>query len=347
LALTVTQIYEIDPVQDQRWAEFLERHRCATLFHSAEWLNALHRTYRYRVSAVTTSGPGEPLRNALVFCRVQSWLTGRRIVSVPFSDHCAPLVESVEDLECLLSHLKKELDQGAGRYLEIRSDAGVSAGMTDSASFCLHRLDLRPSLQELSNGLHESCIRRKMAKAQRVGICYEQGTSEQLLLKFYELMVLTRRRHRTLPQPLSWFRNLMALVGEKGRIRLASYGGEPVAAILTICHKATMTYKYGCSDPQFHRLGPMQLLMWKAIQEAKKDELVELDMGRTDWNNTGLLAYKDRWGCARSLLTYQRYPVMSSAQTAGISIQVPKPVYSLTPKSVLSTAGRFVYRHLG
>jgi hypothetical protein len=34
----------------------------------------------------------------LVFCRVRSWLTGRRSISLPFSDHCEPLVESHEAL---------------------------------------------------------------------------------------------------------------------------------------------------------------------------------------------------------------------------------------------------------
>ena len=48
--------------------------------------------------------------------------------------------------------------------------------------------------------------------------------------------------------------------------------------------------------------------MWKSIQDAKNRGLLEFDMGRTDWKNEGLLAYKDRWGGARSTLMYFRYP---------------------------------------
>ena len=201
------KIHEIDPLQDARWPQLMEQHNQATLFHSKEWLSALQRTYGYRASALTTSGPGERLTNALVFCRVQSWLTGRRLVSVPFSDHCTPLVDGDEELGCLLSCLKDDLDQEAGRYVEIRSAvgrAGASLGMADSATFCLHRLDLSPSLREIFRNLHESCIRRKLTKAKRVGVTYEEGRSEELLRSFYELMVLTRRRHHMLPQPLSW-----------------------------------------------------------------------------------------------------------------------------------------------
>ena len=306
----------------------LEKHGLATIFHSAGWLAALERTYGYKARALTTSGPGEPLTNALVFCRVQSWLTGRRLVSVPFSDHCIPLVESEEEFRPLVSHLKNECDCGREKYFEIRSADLGAEGMAESASFCLHRLDLRPSLNELFHALHESCIRRKIARAQREGITYEEGVSEELLHKFFQLMVLTRRRHQIPPQPLSWFRNVIACVGDGVKIRVASHEGQPAAAILTIRYKSTMTYKYGCSDPRFHKWGPMQLLMWKAIQEAKESGLLEFDMGRTDWDNEGLLTYKDQWGCKRSTLTYLRYPALKTKRTEQIPMRIAKLLFS-------------------
>jgi CelD/BcsL family acetyltransferase involved in cellulose biosynthesis len=342
----VTKVYEIDPLGDERWVALLEKHRSAALFHSPEWLSALQRTYRYSVGALTTSGPGEPLTNALVFCRIRSWLTGARLVSVPFADHCTPLFETREEFDSLLSHLKQECDRGEDRYLEIRSDAN-GAGMAGPASFCLHRIDLRPNLSELFHALHGNCIRRKIARAQREGVTYEEGTSEEMLLKFYELTVLTRRRHRVPPQPLSWFRNLIACMGDKVKIRLAYHKGQPAAGILTIRYKATMTYKYGCSDSRFHRFGPMQLLMWKAIQEAKDEGLLEFDMGRTDCDNEGLLTFKDRWGATRSTLTYMRYPQLSTQRGTGDTfMRAAKSLFALAPDRLLTRAGNILYPHI-
>ena len=37
----------------------------------------------------------------LCFAEMKSWLTGRRLVSLPFSDHCEPLVDSEEDLDVM------------------------------------------------------------------------------------------------------------------------------------------------------------------------------------------------------------------------------------------------------
>lgn len=91
-------VFQIDPIQDPRWARFVAEHPRASIFHTPEWLETLRRTYRYSAVALTTSGPGEPLSNGVVFCRVNSWVTGSRSVSLPFSDHCDPLVNTAEEL---------------------------------------------------------------------------------------------------------------------------------------------------------------------------------------------------------------------------------------------------------
>ena len=87
-------VYEIDPLQDQRWNELVHKHPHGSVFHSASWLEALRSTYGYDPVVISTSAPYKPLTNGLVFCRVKSWLTGHRFVSAPFSDHCEPLVSS-------------------------------------------------------------------------------------------------------------------------------------------------------------------------------------------------------------------------------------------------------------
>lgn len=346
----MARVYELDALGDPRWPRFLERHGMATVFHSPEWLEALRRTYGYDASVLTTSPPGADLRNGLVFCRVRSWLTGRRLIAVPFSDHCTPLIDSEEDLICLLSRLKQEADQGGEKYLEIRSNseaARLGAGLAGSAVFCLHRLDLRPSLSELFDGFHHSCIRRKIARAQREGVRYDEGTSEEVLLKFFKLTVLTRRRQQIPPQPLSWFRNLVACFRDRLKIRLASKDGHLAAGILTIRNKGTMTYKYGCSDRRFHKDGPMQVLMWKAIQDAKESGLLEFDMGRSDWSNEGLLAFKDHWGATRSKLVYLRHPAPKpQARAEGVRISIARRMFALAPSGLLTYAGSVLYRHI-
>jgi lipid II:glycine glycyltransferase (peptidoglycan interpeptide bridge formation enzyme) len=217
--------------------------------------------------------------------------------------------------------------------------------MTQSATFCMHRLDLRPSITELFHALHHSCIRRKIARAEEEGLAYEEGRSEDLLERFFALMVLTRQRHRLAPQPKSWFRNLITCLGEQLKIRVALHQGHAVASILTIEYKETMVYKYGCSDHHFHKFGPMQFLLWHAIQDAKNHRLSEFDLGRSDWDNEGLLRFKDRWNSVRSVLKYWRYAAPNAGREC-MPMRLTKRILSLTPNRFLPAAGSVLYRHI-
>jgi Acetyltransferase (GNAT) domain len=344
-------VYKIDPLKDRRWAEFLDRHPESSVFHTPAWLQALQRTYGYEPVVFTSSPPEAELKSGLSFCRINTWFTGRRLVSLPFSDHCTPLVENSAELRGLLTSLQREQENENWKYIEIRSadlhlpDAKV---FEKANAFTFHKLDLRPSLDELFRGFHKDCVQRKIQRAEREGLIYEQGRDESLLRKFYHLLLITRRRHGLAPQPLRWFRNLIACVGDGAKILVASKDGRPVASILTLRHKRVLVYKYGCSDHRFNNLGGTQLLMWKTIQEAKNDQLDEFDMGRSDCDQPGLIAFKDRWGAAQSTLFYLRYPA-PSLQTANGAVHgnFAKYILAHVPDSLLAATGSMLYKYMG
>ena len=344
-------VYEIDPTRDERWDGFLQNHPDASIFHTSGWLEALRRTYGYQPVAFTLSPPGHPLTNAIPFCQVSSWLFGRRLVSLPFSDHSTPLVEHSEQLDSLLFCLREKLRRKKWSYIEIRPADSTSGGCTafgESQAFCLHKLDLRPGLDDIFRNFHKDCVQRKIRRAAREGLTCEEGRSDSLVDTFYQLLLTTRRKHGLPAQPVEWFRNLIACVGDKAKIRVASKDGRPIASIFTLCHKQVLIYKYGCSDRRFSNMGGTQLLLWNAIREAKMSRLSEFDLGRSDRDNPGLLVFKDRWGAARTPLTYLRYPVRDPSHIlGGTQARIGKYVWSHAPVSVLALAGRVLYKYIG
>jgi len=344
-------MYQIDPLQDRRWGELLLKHPAATVFHLPEWLEALRRTYRYAPVVFTTSAPSQELTDGLAMCRVNSWLTGRRLVSLPFSDHCEPLVSGMEEFQRLLSGLKQEMARGMHRYIEFRPLSllpGCEGGLERSEHFYFHKLDLSLPATELFGRFHKNCVKKKIIRAEREGLVYEEGHSAALLRKFYELQVITRRRHQLAPQPFAWFRNLAACMGEKLTVRLVSKDNTLIASILTLKFRQTLVCKYVCSNKLFSNLGGIQLLFWKAIQGAKREGLLELDLGRTEPGNEGLILFKDHLGATRTTGTYWRYPASSTALGRDTwKMGVAKQVFSHLPNAWLTTTGRLLYRHIG
>jgi len=343
-------VYTFNPLEDPRWAEFVQRHPRASVFHTTGWLEALRRTYGYEPIVYTTSPPGAMLTNGIVFCRVSSWLTGRRMVSLPFADHCEPLVDSREQSKEVFRSLQTTLDREKLKYIEIRPlgvELPAEPCIQESNMFCFHVLDLRPALDNLFRGFQKDSIQRKIRRAEREALCYEQGCSEVLLNKFYRLLLLTRQRHNLPPQPIEWFRNLITLLRGQLTIRVASYGQRPIGSILTLTHGDTLVYKYGCSDARYHNLGGMPFLFWKAIQEAKERGMQVLDFGRSDTTNQGLIRFKDQWGTTRSMLAYGRICARGRHQVAESQLtQLSKRLFARMPDGLFIAAGRLLYRHI-
>jgi GNAT acetyltransferase-like protein len=344
-------VYAIDPLQDARWPAFVLRHPNSSVFHTRGWLRALQMTYDYEPVAFTTSAPAADLTNALVFCVVRSWLTGNRFVALPFSDHCEPLVEHADQFKALSSHVESLRSKERWKYVEMRSANSLldfDRGYIPTATYYLHRLDLRPSLDALRKGFHKDCIQRKISRAVREGLTYDAGHSESLLQQLYGLLQLTRSRHHLPPQPFEWFQNLMACMGDDACIWIASKAAQPVAGILTLRHGKKMVYKYGGSDTHFNSLGGTPMLFWQAIKEAKQAGAEDFDLGRSDLDNPGLITFKERWSAACYTITKWRTAgVAASPSFEKLKIRCAKEVCARLPDRVLTLAGRLLYRHIG
>jgi hypothetical protein len=324
------------------------------VFHTVGWLTALRRTYGYEPVAFTTSSPAGELENGLVFCHVNSWLTGRRLVSLPFSDHCEPLCDSVEEMHFLLRYLRAALDHREWKYFEIRpvawnlSESGDGNGLYPAETYFLHALDLRPDVGDVFRGLDKDSVQRRVRRAQRAGLVERCGNSKDLLEEFYRLFVVTRSRHRVPPSPYAWFRNLVDCQGQALEVRLAYKDKTPVAGILTLQFRDIVYYKYGCSDARFNKLGATPWLLWRAIEAAKSNGATEFDLGRTEEDNPGLLEFKNHWVPKPKHLVYCRFPAAASTHPkADWKLRAAKYAFAMMPSVLLRLTGRLLYRHAG
>ncbi len=326
-------------------------HPGSSAFHQHGWLKALAETYGYHPMVLTSTPAGMPLLDGIAFCEVRSWITGSRLVSIPFADHAEPLLNGIDDVPEFTEWMRTERLRQKWKYIEVRPlDWVVPSGcsLAPSQSFWIHTLSLMPSLEKIFGNLHKSCLQRRIRRAEHEQLSYEKGCSEALLNDFYRLLMITRRRHHVLPQPRAWFRNLVTFMSPSVEVRLVRKSAVPIAAILTLRHRGTVVYKYGCSDETFHQLAGMPFLFWRLIEESKAAGAERIDFGRTDLDNSGLTAFKDRFGTTRSTLTYFRSPVSARKKFAlAPDLPAARSLISTLPDAFLSRAGLLIYRHIG
>lgn len=344
-------LHILDPMRDSRWDALVSSHPRASVFHQTGWLKALAMTYDYRPLVLTSAAEENPLSDGVVFAEIKSWITGCRLVSLPFADHCDPLLNESADLLKILRWIGSQSRDQRWKYIELRplwSELSPGPVFKTYHSFWLHTLSLTQSLGEIFSAFHPECMQRRIRRAERAQLSYERSCSSENLCDFYRLLLITRRRHQLPPQPLVWFRNLIACLGTKLDIRVARKEGVPIAAILALRHGPTIVYKYGCSDHGYHHLAGMPFLFWRLIEESKAEEAEAIDFGRTELSNEGLTAFKDHLGAIRHRLTYYRNVNREIGSSAVIPcLPAVGRLFSLMPNGISSKVGGLLYRHIG
>jgi lipid II:glycine glycyltransferase (peptidoglycan interpeptide bridge formation enzyme) len=137
-------------------------------------------------------------------------------------------------------------------------------------------------------------------------------------------------------------------MGDDLKVRVAYLNGAPIASILTLRFKTTLVYKYGCADDRFFRLGGMQSLLWRAIEDAKQSGLKEVDLGRSDASNAGLINFKSRLGARRSTLRYFRFPAQAGTKSlSAIAAGHFEACLRFTPTPILVGGSSLLYKHFG
>ena len=293
----------------ENWDFRLSHFPSATFFHSAAWARVMHSTYGYQPVYFTLSECGR-IQSLLPVMEVNSWLTGRRGISLPFTDECAPLCSDAASFHRLSEQATECAAARAWRYWECRGGRSWFGDVPASTSFYGHRLELQDDESALFARV-DSSVRRAVRKAEQGGLTVEFSQELDAVRIFHRLLGRTRRRHGVPVQPFAFFRNIHrhVLSQNLGWVVLARHGRVPVAGAMFFHFGRDAIYKFGASHEKFQLLRANNLVMWEAIKWYARRGFGSLDFGRTSLGNAGLRRFKLGWGTREHRVEYVRYDV--------------------------------------
>jgi len=337
----------VDPTTQSDWDDRVTAFDGWTIFHTVAWARVLRETYGYRPLYFTAGDEGRLLA-AVAMMEVDSSLTGRRGVSLPFTDYCDPLIDkSVPVGE--LSRFILDYGRKAGwKSVEFRG-AGLAEGPA-STSFYRHTLDLTPGAERLFANLKDT-TRRNVRKAMREGVTVGMHDSLESVREYYRLHCMTRKRHGVPPQPVEFFDKIHEHVIGRGLgvVALASHNGVPIAGDVFFGLQGKALYKFGASDYAYQNLRASDLVMWEGIQWHAERRYDSLCFGRTEMDNEGLRRFKNQWGTDEQQIHYSRYDlrrdefITTTPQTGGSHHRF----FHAMPIPVLRVFGSLLYKHMG
>lgn len=340
----------IDPIADPAWLGFLERCPRAEVFHHPRWLELLRAQYGYGIHACCVAD-GDRIVAGLPIARIESRLTGRRLVALPFSDLCSPVVAEGADagpaLAALAGALAEERER-TGLELTIHAELDGIPGAHVQHGFFRHLLPLAADPAEVERGFSKSQIKRGIKKAVREGLVAERRTDTAALDAFYALHMPTRKKLGVPTQPKRFVRRFAGLFeAGLGFVELVKDGERPIAAAVFLTYNGTVTYKYGASDVSALGKRPNNLLFSEVIRQACGEGFHTLDFGRTDMDNEGLRAFKRSWGASEVELSYTYLTDEPPSTEVPLRNRIMTATIQHSPAGVSRLVGETLYRHFG
>jgi hypothetical protein len=347
----------VDPLSDVRWDLFVENHPHGTIYQHSSWMRVIDLTYRHvRPLCFVIEDKDFNIQAAIPCFIVKSMLTGTRIVSLPFSSYCDPLVGNERDLTTLVDRIIKELEVISASYYELRAfrqvDLVKESRLKAHNYSKIHILDIRDGFEKVKQGFHKDCIVRSVKKAMRCGVTVRQGSSEQDLQDFYSIHARTRKQQGFPIQPYRFFRNMWQILHPQGYLTLllAELNKKTIAAAVLFKFKNTVFFEHGASLPKYLPVRPNHLTLWTAIEMACSERYAYFDFGKTPPENKGLLDFKRRWGAEMYDLPCFYYPEIKGAMSleqSNLKYRLLKSVARHMPLPLARVMGEIAYHHLG
>ena len=372
----------IDPTNYAGWDDLLLSTPGYSFFHSSAWAKVLKDSYGYTPMYFDTIKNGQ--FSALVpVMEVNSFITGKRGVSLPFTDYCEPIinanVEFIDLFNNIIEYGKKrgwkyvEL-RGGDRYLRnqesgARKQEARSSNLNPEtwnlnpasspytlhptpcpfSAYLGHTLDLTGGEEKILSSLRDS-TKRNIKKAIKEGVAVKILNSLESVKEFYRLNCLTRKEHGLPPQPYYFFQKIYDHIVSRdlGSIALASYKGRNIAGAVFFHFSDKAIYKYGASDMKFQDLRANNLAMWEGIRWFCNNGYKSFCFGRTEVENKGLQQFKAGWGTVEQSIHYFKYDFRKK-EFIKDSLEfknIYHYVFKKMPAPLLNIVGSSLYRHV-
>ena len=291
---------EITPY-DAREPSFYQR-RVDNLFYSDRWLAVLQKTYGYEYMTVLHSPTGQ-----FIIVTPLDHLTGKKVISLPFSDY-TPIDAAYQ--ASLLALVRALQEQYVGHRIVLRTalapdDPVASSLGNPTRQAFYHRIDT----SDPDRITQSSSFRRGVKKARKAGVTIEISTSEEALRSFYSMYHRLRfDKFGSIPQPYEFFRNVHRefIATGQGFMLQAWRQQQVIASIVVLQHRSVLYYKFGCSSQEFLAHRPNNLLFHQLIAWAVEKNCVAVDLGLsgTSASYEGLVRFKESMGGVRHPITY-------------------------------------------
>lgn len=294
-------VRDIEPGDFPAWDEFVTAHPQGSPFHLIAWKKTIEEVFRYRPQYLAAFD-GSTIAGALPLFLVSNWITGKALISTPFSVYGGALASSDESRAALSEYVEKFARALDVQYVELRNtDPGQRLGYSSVDRYVTFRGPVSADEEAVLQS-----IPRKTRRIVRKSLehPYSVHVQKEDIRIFEDLYSRSLRRLGTPAFPRKHFRILLKHFGDSANIREIWLEGKPVAAVLSFYFRDQVLPYYGAADEHYNAQAPTTFMYYDLMRWAGQNGYRTFDFGRSKIDSASG-HFKSHWGLVETPLPYE------------------------------------------
>ncbi|GJQ57870.1 MAG: FemAB family PEP-CTERM system-associated protein [Candidatus Scalindua sp. AMX11] len=280
------------------WDQFVTLHPDASPYHLFAWKLAVEEAYHHK-GYYLIAEEGAKIQGVLPLILLRPPLLSGQLVSLPFCDIGNSLSDCDDVHEILIRESISLAKKIKAKKIELRCDLTTLSSTENVVLVSTETQKVRmvqqlPSSSEQLWGSFKSKLRSQIRKAEKNGLRFVWGSSEQLN-DFYRIFCRNMRELGSPVHSKEWFKCIVRHYGENVRLGLVYHNNRPIGGGITLSIDKKICVPWASTLRAYNRLSPNMLLYWNLLKYAAHKDYDQFDFGRST-PGEGTFKFKMQWG---------------------------------------------------
>ena len=325
-----------------RWDKYVEKHPNASPYHLFAWGLAVENTYKHKCCYLIAERDGKVVGVSPLISMSNLFSAGS-LCSLPFCDLGSNLYDDDDVKQALMNgivHIAKEkgvkkidLRESSNTLLNDGAMSNAEKSEDDkNAKRKVRMLLPLPDSTETLSASFKSKLRSQIKKAEKNGVTYREGRSEQDMVDFYAVFTENMRQLGSPTHARAWFENIVKYYGDNMLISVVSMEDQVVGAAIILFVGNTVTVPWASTLPAYNKYSPNMLLYWNLLKYAAGNGYSQFDFGRSTIGE-GTYKFKKQWGAKPMPLAWKNLDgngdninLDNSIETASVKSSRVRPI---------------------
>jgi len=295
-SLTITISSLEDETDLNKWNQYINKHPMGNIYYQSAFLTSIQDSLGHRILLIKVSNKiNNSLTAILPIIEQKSTLFGHLWTSIALVNYGGVLADSKGAEEKLLQFAETAAKNAAIKRLEIRGLYERPSQWTintEKASMWL-KLPESHNSDELLNSF-KAKLRSQIKKGYTNQVSYKIGGLE-LINDYYHVFARNMRDLGTPVYGKNLFQGLLRDLGDKARLVLIYFNGQPASAAFLIQNKHIMEIPWASTIREYNQHNLNMVLYWEVLKFSCERNCSIFDFGRSSID-ASTYQFKKQWG---------------------------------------------------